>query len=62
MLDNDRRASQAARDAAEAREEQTHKRAKEALAKYNLRISCPGLYPIIDEANGANFTYGHYYG
>ena len=61
MIDNDRRSSQAAKDAAEAKEEKAHKRAAEALAKYDLRISCPGLYPIIEETNGANFTYGHYY-
>ena len=38
-----------------------YKRAAAALEKYNLVIDIPGLYPIIDEKSGANWTMGHWY-
>lgn len=38
-----------------------YKKAAAALAKYDLYISLPGLYPIIDEKSGANWTMGHWY-
>lgn len=56
-----RTATQAAKEAADAKSERAYKRAAAALAKYNLYISLPGLYPIIDEKSGANFTMGHWY-
>lgn len=48
-------------EAAEAKQERAHKRAADALKPYKLKIDHPGLYPIIDELSGANFTQGHYY-
>lgn len=56
-----RTATQAEKEAADAKSTSAHKRAKQALAKYNLYISLPGLYPIIDERTGANWTMGHWY-
>lgn len=46
---------------ADERSEKTYKSAAEALKPYGVKISTPGLYPIIDDMNGANFTYGHFY-
>lgn len=57
-----RTASQEEKDEADAKSERAYRRAAEALKNYNLKISLPGLYPIIEETNGVNFTYGHYYG
>lgn len=57
----DRNATPAERARADEKSERAYKRAAEALAAYNLKIDCPGLYPIIDETTGANFTRGHYY-
>ena len=56
-----RTATQEAKEAADAKSERAYKRAAAALAKYDLYISLPGLYPIIDEKSGANFTMGHWY-
>ena len=56
-----RTASEAEKAAADDKSERAHKRAAEALKNYRLRISCPGLYPIIEEENGINFTYGYFY-
>lgn len=58
----DRNATPEERKKADAKSEKAYKRAAENLKKYSLKISCPGLYPIIEELNGCNFTYGHYYG
>lgn len=60
-VSQDRRSSEAARTEADEKSERSFKRAAEALAAYNLKISLPGLYPIIEEANGSNFSYCHYY-
>lgn len=38
-----------------------YKKACENLKKYDLYIALPGLYPIIEEKNGAHFTMCHYY-
>lgn len=57
----DREATEAQRRAADQNSENAYRSAKEALAKYRLKISTPGLYPIIEETNGTNFTYGHWY-
>lgn len=59
--EQNRTASQADRNRADAKSENAYKRASEALKPYNLIIDCPGLYPIIDDVNGANFTYGYFY-
>ena len=59
--EQDRNATQAEKDRADEKSEKAYKRAAESLKKYDLRISCPGLYPIIDETSGANFTMGFYY-
>lgn len=56
-----RTATKEAKEAADAKSERAYKRAAAALAKYDLYISLPGLYPIIDEKSGANFTMGHWY-
>lgn len=61
-VNNMRSTSEAEKEAADAKSERAYKRAAEALKRYNLRISCPGLYPIIEDAETRiNFTYGHYY-
>lgn len=60
-IDNDRSATERQIAAADAKEDKAYKKAAEALKPYNLKICCPGLYPVIDELNGCNFTYGHYY-
>ena len=57
----DRNATQAQKDEADTKSDKTYKRASEALKPYGVRIDCPGLYPIIDDMNGANFTHGHFY-
>lgn len=59
--EQDRNATQAQKAEADAKSEKTYKRASEALKPYGVRIDCPGLYPIIDDMNGANFTHGHFY-
>lgn len=57
----DSNASEAEKAAADAKSEKAYKRASEALKPYGVKISCPGLYPIIEDLNGVNFSYGHYY-
>ena len=59
--EQDRNASQAEKAAADEKSERAYKRATAALKKYNLIIDIPGLYPTIDETNGANFTRGYFY-
>lgn len=59
--EQDRTASAAEKVKADEKSEKAYKRAAAALAAYGLKIECPGLYPIIDETSGANFTHGHYY-
>jgi len=56
-----RTASAADKVRADEKSERAYKRAAGLLKPYGVRINCPGLYPIIDNANGTNFTYGHYY-
>lgn len=56
-----RTATQAEKEAADAKSERAYKRAAAALEKYNLIISLPGLYPIIDEKSGASWSMGHWY-
>lgn len=46
---------------ADEKSEKAYIKASEALKPYGLKISTPGLYPIIDYENGCNFTYGHFY-
>lgn len=60
-LYNMRSATQEQKATAGAKADKAYKRAAEALKAYNLIIDIPGLYPIIDETNGANFTLGHWY-
>lgn len=59
--EQDREATEAQKRAADQNSENAYRRAAESLAKYRLKISTPGLYPIIEETNGANFTYGYWY-
>jgi hypothetical protein len=54
-------ASDAEKAAADEKSEKAYKRASEALKPYGVKISCPGLYPIMEDFNGVNFSYGHYY-
>ena len=56
-----RTASEAEKAAADEKSVKAYRKAAEALKAYKLKISLPGLYPIIEETNGANFTYGHFY-
>ena len=56
-----RTATQAAKEAADAKSERAYKRAADALKPYRVRVSLPGLYPIIDHENGSNFSIGHFY-
>lgn len=56
-----REATEAEKNEADRKSDNAHRRAAEALKGYNLKISCPGLYPIIEEKSGANFTSGHFY-
>lgn len=59
--EQDNRATDKEKEQADAKSEKAYKKASDALRVYNLKISCPGLYPIIEELNGINFTYGHFY-
>lgn len=59
--EQNRNATQEAKEAADAKSERAYKKAAAALAKYDLYIALPGLYPIIDEKSGANWTMGHWY-
>lgn len=56
-----RTATQAEKEAADAKSERAYKRASAALEKYNLVIALPGLYPIIDEKSGAWWSMGYWY-
>ena len=56
-----RDASEAEKAAADLKSERAYKRATDALKPYKLKIDVPGLYPIIDNLSGSNFTYGHFY-
>jgi len=51
----------AAKAAANERSNKTYKSAAEALKTYGLKIDLPGLYPVIDDENGHNFTFGFWY-
>lgn len=53
--------SQTERAAADERSEKTYKKAVEALKPYKLKIDLPGLYPVIEDYNNINFTFGHFY-
>ena len=53
--------SEKAAAAADRKCEKAEKAAAEALKVYGLKISTPGLYPIIEELNGTNFSNGYYY-
>lgn len=57
----ERTATEAEKTAAEEKLARAYQKAKTALAKYNLKICFPGLYPDITENNGANFTRGWWY-
>lgn len=58
-----RTASQAMKDEADRKSENAYRRAADALKVYGLKMSLPGLYPIIEDAETRiNFTYGHFYG
>ena len=59
--EQERNATEAQKAEADAKSEKAYRRAAEALKPYGVRICCPGLYPIIDDNAGNNFTYGHYY-
>lgn len=49
-------------DEAETKSEKAYIRASEALKPYGVRITCPGLYPYIEEiGTHRNFTSGHFY-
>lgn len=61
FTEQDRNASEAEKAAADEKSEKAYKRASEALKPYGVKISCPGLYPIIENDDRTNFTYGHYY-
>lgn len=56
-----RNATPTQREEADAKSERAYKRASDALKPYGVRIDCPGLYPTIDDENGANFTRGFWY-
>ena len=56
-----RTATQAQKAEADNKSEKAYKRAADLLSVYNMRISCPGLYPIIEHTNGMNFSYGYFY-
>ena len=56
-----RTATHAQKAEADQKSETAYKKAADLLNIYNMRISCPGLYPIIEHKNGINFSYGHYY-
>ena len=58
---NESRTTKAQKDEATAKKRKAYKSASEALKKYSIVICCPGLYPILDDENGANFTTGHFY-
>lgn len=60
-ISQNRNASEAEKAAADEKSEKAYKRASEALKPYGVKISCPGLYPIIENDDRTNFTYGHYY-
>lgn len=57
-----RTASEADKARADAKSNRAYKRAADLLKPYGVKISLPGLYPIIEELNGVNFTYGYFYG
>lgn len=60
--EQDRNATRAQKDEADAKSEKAHKRALDALKPYGVRITCPGLYPYIEEiGTHRNFTSGHFY-
>lgn len=60
-ISNNRNSSPAAVSEADEKSEKAYKRAAEALKAYNIKISLPGLYSILDDSNGCNFSYCHYY-
>lgn len=60
-VEQNRNASEAEKAAADEKSEKAYKRASEALKPYGVKISCPGLYPILEDFNGVNFSYGHFY-
>lgn len=59
--EQDRNATQAEKDRADEKSEKAYKRAAESLKKYGLKISCPGLYPIIEHESGGHWSMGHFY-
>ena len=59
--EQNRNASEAEKAAADDKSDKAYKRAAEALKPYKLKIALPGLFPIIEEMNGAHWTMGHYY-
>lgn len=61
IINQDSKATQAQKISTEEKAAKRFYKASEALKKYNLCVCCPGLYPIIDDVNGQNFTYGHFY-
>lgn len=61
MLYQESRTPEAIKEEATRKCKAAYKRAAAALEKYNLVIDIPGLYPIIDEKSGANWTMGHWY-
>lgn len=56
-----RTATQAQKAEADQKSEKAYKRAVDLLSVYNMRISCPGLYPVIEHKNGMNFSHGYFY-
>ncbi len=59
--EQNRKATQRQKDEADERSNKTYKKAVDALKAYNLKISLPGLDPIIEETSGQNWSYCHYY-
>jgi len=61
LINQERNASAYQKKEADDRNKKTYKKACEALKDYNLVIELPGLYPIIEDKSGYNFTFGFFY-